>query len=803
MPTRFQQDLKYALRASLRQPIFSLAIIFTMALGIGTTTAIFSVVNALLLRALPYPHANLLVSVGISAREVNSEQALLMPALMPDLQEQSKAIRQFAGYSPDWGFTITNVGDPASVHGSYVTPGTLEMLGFRIFAGRGFLPEEQRTGGEKVIIATRHFWNKIFGPSVAGVGEKTITLDGESYRVVGVVSDEKRLPKGDPQFYLPFALNYYVNNRFAPVMNVVGLLGDGVTLAQARTEMSTITQVEQKDFFVLRTKRLSVRPLRDEIVGDLRGVLLIIFGAAGILGLIGCVNVANLLLSKATAREREIAVRVALGATRRRLIQQLLTESLLLGLAGGVVGLILVVILVVKLIPQVPFGFPLTEDIAVDTPVLLFSLLLSIVTGLLFGAFPALHASSPSLITPLKAGAKASIGDSGRLLRNSLVVSEIAMALVVLVSAGLLIRSFWKLTHVDPGFCTSQILTLGLNAVDTRYKKPSDRVQFYSQVMDRLKAVPGIESVGMVNRLPLNGSNVLIGVSIPGTAVTTEKPESIDRRVTDPDYFRTLEIPLLKGRFFAPDDQPESPKVAIINQAFQQRFWPNEDPLGKQAILATKEPLTVTIVGVVGNVRHHGLAAEVQPELYVPYAQAAPEVMVVVTRTAQDPSSIISAVRSQVWAVDRQMPLNNLPTMEEVVSTSVTQPRFRTILLGSFALLALLLSAIGIYGVVSYSTSRRSSEIGIRVALGARRTNILRLILGQGVKLALIGVVFGLILSIFVTQLLSSLLYGIKPYDPLTMAVVPVLLIFVALIACYVPARHALEVNPMMALRME
>jgi predicted permease len=802
MPTRFQQDLKYALRASLRQPIFSLAIIFTMALGIGTTTAIFSVVNALLLRTLPYPYANRLLSVGISAREANSEQALLMPALMPDLRAQSKAIRRFAGFSPDWPFTITNVGDPASIDGSYVTPGALEMLGFSILAGRDFLPEEQQTGGEKVVIATRHFWNKIFGP-MAGVGEKTITLDGQSYRVVGVVSDEKRLPKGDPQFYLPFALNYYVNNRFAPVMNVVGLLGDGVSLNQARTEMAIITQVEQKDFFVLRTKRLSVRPLRDEIVGDLHGTLLIIFGAAGILGLIGCVNVANLLLSRATAREREIAVRVALGATRRRLIQQLLTESLLLGLAGGAVGLILVVILVVKLIPQVPFGFPLTEDIAVDAPVLLFSLLLSIVTGLLFGSVPALHASSPSLITPLKSGAKASIGDSGRLLQNFLVVSEIAMALVVMVSAGLLIRSFWRLTYADPGFRTSRILTMGLDAVDTRYKKPSDRVQFYSQVMDRLKTVPGIESAGMVNRLPLNGSNVLIGVSIPGTAVTTEKPESIDRRVADPDYFRTLEIPLLKGRFFARDDQPDSPKVAIINQAFQQRFWPNEDPLGKQAILATKEPLTVTIVGVVGNVRHHGLAARVQPELYVPYAQAAPEVMTVVMRTAQAPSSVIGAVRSQVWTLDRQMPVNNLPTMEEVVSTSMTQPRFRTALLGSFALLALLLSAVGIYGVVSYSTSRRSSEIGIRVALGARRINILGLILGQGVKLALIGVVFGLILSIFATQLLSSLLYGIKPYDPLTMAVVPVLLIFVALIACYVPARHALEVNPVMALRME
>lgn len=801
MLARFQQDLKYALRASLRQPVISLAIIVTMALGIGTTTAIFSVVNALLLRTLPYPHPDRLIYLGISAREANSEQALLMPALLPEVQAQSTAIRQFGGFSPDWGLTLTNAGDPASIDGAYVTPGTLDMLGFRIIAGRDFLPEEHRTGGEKVVLATQHFWNRIFGP-MNGVGEKIVTLDGQSYRVVGVVSDKKRLPKGDPELYLPFALNPYVNSRFAPVMNVVGLLKDGVTLAQVQGEMGAITQVEQKDFASLRAKRLSVQPLRNEIVGNLRGTLLIIFGAVGVLVLIGCVNVANLLLSKATAREREIALRVALGATRRRLLQQLLTESIMLGLAGGVLGLVLAYITVVVLVPQVPFGFPLAEDITVDAPVLLFSLLLSIITGLLFGLVPALHASSPAVMAPLKSGVKASIGDSGRILRDFLVISEISMAVVVLISAGLLIRSFWLLSHVDPGFRTSRILTMGIYAADTRYKK-AERIQFYDQLTDRLKAVPGIESVGAVNRLPLNGANVLISVSIPGTAVTSDKPESIDRRVADPDYFRTLEIPLLKGRFFTRDDRSESANVAIINQAFQQRFWPNDDPLGRQAILATKEPLTVTIVGVVGNVRHHGLDAKAQPELYVPYAQAATEGMVIVMRTAQSPNSLIGTIRSQVWALDRQMPLNTLPTMEEVVSTSVTQPRFRTTLLATFALLALLLSAVGIYGVVSYSTSRRSSEIGIRVALGAQRINILRLILGQGVKLAFIGVAIGLIISVFVTQLLSSLLFGIKSYDPFTLAVAPALLIFVAVIACYVPARHALAVNPVTALRIE
>ena len=802
MQTRFQQDLKYALRVSLQQPITSLAIIVTMALGIGATTAIFSVVNTLLLRPLPYPNADRLVAVGISAREANSEQALVMPPLLTDLQAQSKLIREFAGFSPDWSFTLTNIGDPVSIDGSYVTPGTLNMLGFHIVAGRDFLPEEYRTGGEKVTLVTRRFWKRVFGPTT-GVGEKIITLDGQSYRVLGIVGDEKRLPKGEPEFYLPFTLNPYINNRFAPVMNVVGTLRDGSTIEQAQSEMAAITQAVQKDYPSLRTKRLSVEPLRNQIVGNMRGTVLIVFGSMGFLVLIACVNIANLLLSRSTARAREIAVRAALGATRGRLIQQLLTESLLLGVSGGVLGLVLVFFTILKFVPQVPFEFALAQDITVDAPVLIFSFLLSVVTGLTFGLVPALHASGSDLVNPLKSGSKSSIGDSGRYLRDSLVVSEIALALVVLVGAGLLIRSFWRLSHVDPGFQTSRVLTMGIFVPDTRYKKAADRVQFYQQLTERLKVLPGIESVGAVNRLPLNGNNVLIGVSIPGTAVTVDKPEMIDRRVADPGYFRTIDIPLLKGRFFTPEDTPDSPKVAIINQAMARRFWPGDDPLGKQAILATKDGLTTTIVGIVGDVRHHGLDAKFEPELYVPYTQAASEGMVVVMRTAQAPSSIISSVRTQVWSLDRQIPLDTLPTMEEVIATSVSRPRFRTVLMGSFAALALILSAVGIYGVVSYSTSRRSAEIGIRVALGAQRTNILIMILGQGVKLAFIGVLIGLAVSFLVTQFLSTLLYGIKSYDPLTMVTVPLLLITVAIIACYVPARRALKVNPVSALRME
>jgi len=773
-----------------------------MALGIGATSAIFSAVSAQLVRPLPYPNQSRLVAIVISGAAANSEQSLIVPALLPDLRAQSRLVGRLGGYSPVWTFTLTHIGDPTTIDGTYVTSGLLDDLGFHLVAGRNFIPSEERPGGEKVALVTRRFWNSKFGP-ITDLGGKQVTLDNQNYGIVGIIGDEKYLPQVHADVLLPFSANEYFTSRFAPVMNVIGVLQDGVTLTQAQSEMDAITQTVRKGYPSLRDKRLSIGSLRDRLVGDTRGTLLMVFAAVGFLVLIACVNVANLLLSRATAREREIALRAALGASRRRLIQQLMTESVFLSLIGGVLGLALAYVIVYQFIPHIPVALTFSQDVQIDGWVLTFVLMLSLVTGLLFGLVPALHAATPNLIDPLRTGNKPGGGTLGGHVRNSLVISEIAMALVVLVAAGLLIRSFLTLSHVDPGFRTTRILTMSVFASDTRYKKSSERVEFYRRLTDNIRTLPGVEYVGAVNRLPLNGSNILVGMRIPGSAITANKPEMIDRRIADPGYFQTINIPLMSGRYFNTQDGPDSPKVAIINRAMARRFWPGEDPISHQAVLTIREGVPVTIVGVVGDVLHHGLDKPVQPELYVPYSQAASEGMVLVIRTTQPPASLTSAVRSQVWALDNQMPVDKVPTMEEVVSTSVAPPRFRALLFSGFAALALLLSALGIYGVVSYSTVRRIPEIGIRVALGAGKANVLMLVLGQGVKLAAMGVLIGIAVSFFVTQFLRKLLYGIKPNDPLTIISVAALLILVALLACYFPARRALRVSPNAALRIE
>jgi putative ABC transport system permease protein len=566
--------------------------------------------------------------------------------------------------------------------------------------------------------------------------------------------------------------------------------------------MDAITQTVENDY-PFRIKRLVVTPLRELIVGDLRSTLLMLFAAGGFLVLIACANVANLLLSRAMAREQEIAMRAALGATHRRVIQQLLTESLFLAFIGGLLGLALAYVLVFQFLPHIPFDLALSQDIQIDGRVLVFTFVLSTLMGLIFGLVPALHAAMPNLISSLKTGTKSSTGVSGRQLWNSLVVAEVALSLVVLVGAGLLLRSFWMLSHVDPGFRIARIFTMDIFLPATRYKQSADRVNFFGQLTERIKTLPGVQSVGIVNRLPLSGSNILVGVTVEGSPITAGKPEMIDRRVADPDYFPTMGVPLLRGRYFTAQDSPDSAKVAIVNEAMARRFWPHDDPIGRRAVLAVGDDLPVTIVGVVRNVLHHGLDTEVQTELYVPYAQSAPEGMVVAMLTTQPPGTLANAIRAQVWALDPQMPLDNLPTMEQVVATSILRPRFRTILVSSFAVLALLLSAIGIYSVVSYSTSRRSSEIAIRMALGAQRVSILMLILGQGAKLVFAGVVIGITASFVLMQFLRKLLYGVSDTDPITLTAVAALMMVVALVACYLPVRRALRTDPIAALRVE
>jgi putative ABC transport system permease protein len=802
MLTRLRQDVKYAAVTSLRQPAVSLGIILTIALGIGATTAIFSVVNTLLLRPLPYPNPERLVSIGTADVKEHAQRALLVPALLSDLQAQSKVVQRFWGFSPVWSLTLTNAGTPYRVHAAYVTPGLLESLGFHLVAGRNFLAAEEVVGGERVALATQAFWIRTFGAN-AEVGNRLLTLDDQTYRVVGLLSDQKGLPTVDAELYLPFSLNSFVTSRVAPVMNVIGPLREGATLSQAQSEMDGMTQAMQKDYPSLKSKHLVVSSLRDLVVGDLRGTLLMLFAAGGFLVLIACANVANLLLSRAMAREQEMALRAALGATQRRLMQQLLTESLFLALAGGLLGLGLATA-IVRVIPLLPFGFALSDNIQIDGTVLAFTSALSLLMGLVFGLAPALHAVMPNLIGSLRSGTRTSMGASSRRLWNVLIVAEVALSLVVLVGAGLLIRSFWKLSHVDPGFRTAHIMTTNIFLPEARYRDNAGRVSFFNQLTERLKTLPGVQSVGLVNRLPLSGSNVMVGVTVDGSPLTAGKPEMIDRRVADPDYFRTVGVPLVKGRYFTAQDSPHSAKVGIVNEAMARRFWPNDDNLiGRRAVLGAADGMPVTIVGVVRNVLHHGLDTQVQPELYVPYTQSAPPSMVVAMLITQPSATLANTVRAQVSALDPQLPLDNMPTIEQVVATSISRPRFRTLLLSSFAVLALLLSAIGIYSVVSYATSRRRAEIAIRMALGAQRSSILMLVLGHGAKLTIAGVVIGLTASFMLMQFLRTLLFGISDSDPVTLIAVAALMAVVALAACYLPVRRALQTDPLAALRVD
>ena len=531
--------------------------------------------------------------------------------------------------------------------------------------------------------------------------------------------------------------------------------------------------------------------------------MLVLAGAVGFLLLIACTNVANLLLARGAARSREIAVRCALGASRGRVVQQLLTESIVLALVGGALGLLIAFFGVHALLSLTPENLPRREEVQVDVYVFGFGLLLSLAAGLLFGTAPALQASKLTLSDPLKRAGRGSVGDSGQRLREFLVVSEVALALVLLVGAGLLIRSFGRLSRVDPGFRTGNLLATSIFLPDVRYASLSPRIAFFEELTQRLKALPGVESVAAVNRLPLGGSNVMLSVTIEGST-QPDVPVSIDRRVATPEYFRTLGIPVMKGRGLTDADRTGAPLAAVINQTMARRFWPNEDPVGRRVRLRLgPNGPAVVVVGVVGDIRHHGLETEPKPELYVPYAQAGVQGMTIVIRTAVPPDRLVSAIRQQVWALDKQIPIPSIRTLDEVLAASMARPRFRTLLLVVFAGLALLLAAVGIYGVIAYSVSRRTNEIGLRMALGAEVTDIVRMVLRQVFVLTLAGIAAGLLGAAFLTRLLTSLLYEVAPTDPLTFATVAVGLMGVALLASYLPAWRATRIDPTVALRTE
>jgi putative ABC transport system permease protein len=796
------QDLRYGARMLVKNQGFTLIAVLTLALGIGANTVIFSVVDAVLLRPLPYPNSDQLVMLWQGGRSSNELGRLpVSPPELMDYREQNQAFQRLAAYTMA-DVNLSGTGEPERLRATVVSSDWFAALGIQPMTGRVFLDNEHIPGQNNSVVLSYGLWQRRFGgdPNLLG---QTLVLNGRAHTVAGIMPAGFRFP-AEAELWLPLALRpeqLSPRQRDRHYLNVIARRKDGVSLEQAQAEVRAIASR-----FPGGTNARLV-PLQEQLVGKVKTALLMLLVAVGFVLLIGCANVGNLLLAQAASRRTEMAIRLALGAGRSRLLRQLLTESLSLGVLGAGLGLLLASWGIDLLRTLSQDVIPRVKEIGLDSRVLGFTLGLSVLTSLLFGLAPALRASRPDLNESLKA-AKGSGGSLGRhRLRSLLVVSQMALALILLVGAGLLIRSFYRLTQVNPGFEPAQVLTADIALPFARYDTNEKRVAFYQQLVPRLEALPGVQSAGVVSDLPLSGMNADRSFTHDGIAPERMRrsPPSADYRHCSPNYFRAIRIPLVRGRYFTEQDALGTQRVAIINETLARRIWPNEDAVGKRITFFAPQGLEDwrVIVGVVGDVRHHGLSSETKPEIYVPQYQTPVATMTMVLRTTGDPQTVIAALREAVRSLDQDQPLFNIRSLEQLRSGSVASQRFSMLLLGLFAAVALLLAALGIYGVISYAVTQRTREIGVRIALGAQVKDVLKLVVKQGMTLALIGVLIGLGGALALTQLMKTLLFGVSATDPLTFAVVAMLLIAVALLAALVPARRATKVDPMVALRYE
>jgi putative ABC transport system permease protein len=802
------KDLRYGLRSLIKHPTFTAICVVTLALGIGANTAIFTVVNAVVLRPLPFQDAERLAMIW-TARDTNQEQPLSF-ADYNDLKNQAKSFSAVGAASPLWNFTLTSEGEPEPLQGMYLSASLLELLRVTPERGRTFTAEEDRVGGTPVALISHSLWQRRFGGAENIVGQ-SITLSGVNGTVIGVMPPDFQLLEPAAEVWVPLAQNQFASSaRQVRLLSAVGRLADNLQPVAANAELNSIANQWAGQYPESNTGvGMRVVPLHQQVTGKVRPALWLLVGAVGLVLLIACANIINLMLVRSASRRKEIAVRAALGAGRRRLLRQLLTESVTLSLLGGGAGVLLGSWGVQALLALNPIPLPRYNQIRLDLTVLAFTLAASVITGILFGLAPAWQSLKLDLQSALKEGGRTSIADSGqRRLSNLLVIAETAMAMVLLIGAGLLLKSFAHLLDVKPGFVTENVLTMQLGLPNTSYNEPQKRVAFLKQLETNLAAAPEVASVGFVTRLPLLSAlnNITTFLAIEGREVPAGERPEIDFRRASTGYFQTMGIPLLKGRLVTEQDSANNTGAVVINEAMATRFWPNEDPIGKRISTATsngQQTQWQTIVGVVGSVRHLGLDVAPRPEIYYHTNTNPPFGPVVVIRTTGDPQRLISIARAKVRELDRNAAISNVNTMDQLVAQSVAQRRFGMFLVSVFAALALVLAVVGIYGVVSYSVAQRTNEIGVRMALGASTTDVLKMVLKNGMSLALIGVGVGLAGAFAVTRLMIAVLFDVKPTDLATFATVAVGLILVALLACYVPARRAMKVDPLVALRCE
>ncbi len=798
------QDAKYGIRLLVKSPAFALIAVLTLALAIGANTAIFSVVNAVLLRKLPYAEPNRLVRLYEERTKENVQRNPVAPADYLDWRAQNGVFESMAAYAPG-GFSISGgTGQPQSVFGVYGSADLFRTMGVTPILGRGFASDEDQPGHDTVVVISSGLWERMFAADRNVIGRK-VMLDGAPATIIGVMPSKFVFPTSDFQLWTPLVFSAeQAANRGMHSYDVVARLKPGISLARAQGDMKAIgarLEAAHQDTNVGHT--VNVFPLYDEVVTDVRRPLLVLLGAVGLVLLIACGNVANLVLARDSARIREFAVRAALGAARSRIIRQCLTESLLLSLLSGILGMLLASWGIGAISALLPKHILPSEDIRPDRIVMGFCIGLSLLTAFVFGLVPAFSVQRSSVNEPLKEGARGTSSSLGLFrLRGVLAVVQVSLALTLLSGAGLLIRSFLRVQRVDPGFETSSAVTFGVSLPDTRYNKPEQRSDFYQKLLENVATLPGVTSAGAINFLPVGGGDARRGIWVEGRDPGPE-PTRAHPRVVTAGYFSTMQIPIRRGRAFTEADRRGAPLVVMVNETLVRRFFPGRDPLGKHLALGGDTTRQFEIVGVVGDVKHWGLENQVNPEMYFSMLQTSPYQMSIIVRSAGDPESLSTPLRKLVTSLDPELPAATVTPLEDVVSESVRPRRFNTILLGTFSGIALLLAVIGVYGVISYATAQRTREFGIRMALGARARDVFHLVLGSGMAMVGVGIVLGLAGGLAASQLLRKLLFEVKPFDPVTYAVTALAIASAAALACYLPARRATRVEPLEALRYE